>query len=481
MRLKQISAIVGVALLFQSMGAHASLQSEVESMWSSTATSPGSFTTQQRFGASLGSVSLRSPQKAYTLASFDPPRLQAGCRGVSLYMGAFSFINAEEFRQLLRNIGSAAVGFFFEMALQQLSGQLHAVLTGLAEKVQQLNQMFQNTCRIGKAIGTMKFDDLGSMMPEWLKGKSAEKSQASNETPDGVAAEKKVSEEGTDSADETNPTWGNFLWRALSRQHNGADSGQSFGVSGMSGADATKMKEYMISIFGTVVQEKNLTAGSSCPAGSICAPQTTSYEPTLTFEQFINGNTTASTGLTYLKCNNDDAVEGCLTMSATTLDFKGVPAIIHNMFYGTTDETSDTPRVDSIIYNMRNGKPLSGSQQAFLASFSTPVMYGLLEAQRSAYGFESVVSMAKPFMARELAIRLGEAMVVSVNKAYTGKSGKADAPIKPAFLDSRMDGVRATLSRLRADSSKATEDYRSFVESVKLFRQVSGRTNLSMN
>ena len=42
-------------------------------------------------------------------------------------------------------------------------------------------------------------------------------------------------------------------------------------------------------------------------------------------------------------------------------------------------------------------------------------------------------------------------------------------------------GVRATLLRLRADSANAAADYRSFVESVKLFRQVGGRTKLSMN
>ncbi|UTH74230.1 conjugal transfer protein TraH [Chromobacterium sp. IIBBL 290-4] len=484
MKPKLLVSLLMLSLAFSPAPALASLKNEVEGMWKSTMTPPSTWETQRRFGASLGSVSLRSPQRQFNLVSFDPPRIEAGCRGVSLYMGAFSFINAEEFRQLLRNIGSAAIGFFFEMALQTLSGSLHSVLSGLAEKVQQLNQMFQNTCRISKAIGYGAFSEVKDMLPEWLKAKSEDQKVADNQTGDQAAAQKSINENGTADANETMPAWGNFLWRALSRQHTGLDSGDSFGFSGLSASESKQIKEYIISMFGTVVQMKQLSDGSNCAAGKQCSPQTVPYEFSLTFEQFLTGNADSgnSQGATYWRCpeSNPDPVSGCTKMERTPFNFKGISAVLHNKFYGTDDETDINPRSGSIVDTMRKGLPLNASQTAFLNSFQTPVLWGLLEAQKDASGFDTVVVLSKPFMARELSMRVGESILQSVNKAYTGNNGKQDSTPKLPDFEARRTAIQTTLSQLRKEAAKTAEDYNTFITAVRNFRQTGSPTTLVM-
>ncbi|MGN4155959.1 conjugal transfer protein TraH, partial [Burkholderia gladioli] len=57
-----------------------------------------------------GSVFMRTPHKTYQLASVTAPDWGAGCGGIDLFAGGFSFINKEQFVALLRNIGSNALG-----------------------------------------------------------------------------------------------------------------------------------------------------------------------------------------------------------------------------------------------------------------------------------------------------------------------------------------------------------------------------------
>ena len=68
-----------------------------------------------------GSLYMRTPVRNYPLASITPPSFRAGCGGIDLYAGSFSFINKDQFVALLRNIGNNAIGAAFNMALCSMS------------------------------------------------------------------------------------------------------------------------------------------------------------------------------------------------------------------------------------------------------------------------------------------------------------------------------------------------------------------------
>ena len=82
-----------------------------------------------------GSLYMRTPVRNYPLASITPPSFRAGCGGIDLYAGSFSFINKDQFVALLRNIGNNAIGAAFNMALCSMSPDLCDLLKYLQDQV----------------------------------------------------------------------------------------------------------------------------------------------------------------------------------------------------------------------------------------------------------------------------------------------------------------------------------------------------------
>lgn len=59
---------------------------------------------------SLGNVWTRFPQKTTNIANLQLLRARAGCGGIDIFAGSFSFINASEIVALLKAVANNAVG-----------------------------------------------------------------------------------------------------------------------------------------------------------------------------------------------------------------------------------------------------------------------------------------------------------------------------------------------------------------------------------
>src|SRR5689334_2814452 len=96
------------------------LNSEMQQMFDAlgtlgNVTSAGAFRGQAMDLYTGGSLMMRTPAKNYTLVNAQLPSLKAGCGGIDLFGGSFSFINKAQFVALLRNIGANAVGYAFKL------------------------------------------------------------------------------------------------------------------------------------------------------------------------------------------------------------------------------------------------------------------------------------------------------------------------------------------------------------------------------
>ena len=80
---------------------------------------------------SAGSLFLRAPRGQSALAAAAAPNWAAGCGGIDLFAGSFSFINKEQFVALLRNIGQNSLGYAFKLALQNLCPTCDNVMQAL--------------------------------------------------------------------------------------------------------------------------------------------------------------------------------------------------------------------------------------------------------------------------------------------------------------------------------------------------------------
>ncbi len=99
-----------------------------------------------------GSVFARSKVNNADLLSIQLPHYRSGCGGIDLFLGGFSFINAQQFTQLLRNIGSNASGYAFNLALATVTPQIKSVLDDLAAKVHSITNQSINSCEAAATL-----------------------------------------------------------------------------------------------------------------------------------------------------------------------------------------------------------------------------------------------------------------------------------------------------------------------------------------
>lgn len=99
-----------------------------------------------------GSLFARSKVNNADLLSLQLPHYRAGCSGIDLFMGGFSYINAQQFTALLRNIGSNASGYAFNLALATVTPQIKSVLDDLLAKVQKMTNQNINSCEAAATL-----------------------------------------------------------------------------------------------------------------------------------------------------------------------------------------------------------------------------------------------------------------------------------------------------------------------------------------
>ncbi|HGN3112465.1 TPA: conjugal transfer protein TraH [Pseudomonas aeruginosa] len=136
----------------------ANIQSQMDSMFDSMSntTGGGYFETATRGVIAGGSMRVRNKISTDPLVSFRPPSFQAGCGGIDMFAGSFSFINAQQFVQSLRSVAANAVGvasgYAFKLALTAMGPTVHNVIQNLQEVMQDVNTMMSNSCQLAQGL-----------------------------------------------------------------------------------------------------------------------------------------------------------------------------------------------------------------------------------------------------------------------------------------------------------------------------------------
>lgn len=99
-----------------------------------------------------GSLITRAKATNTNLMSIQMPSFNSGCGGIDLFMGGFSFINAEAFIHMARNIGSNSLAYGFSLAFQTVTPQIKSVIDRLMAVTQDANNMNINSCQMGAAF-----------------------------------------------------------------------------------------------------------------------------------------------------------------------------------------------------------------------------------------------------------------------------------------------------------------------------------------
>ena len=268
-------------------------------------TSPGAFRGQAMNLYTGGNLMLRTPGRNYPLANIQLPSLRAGCGGIDLYGGAFSFINKQQFISLLQNIGSNAVGYAFKLALQSISPDIDKLLTELQDQINKINAMNINSCEAAEALvnGVVgEFDNSvqsGCANISQYLGTVADRADARVTCATGAAAIVKKAA-GSSDPSVRNATFvkGNITWLALNQ---------------VGGNITQQEKELIMSVIGTMVQLPPADDGSGAVPRYL--------EPTITGLKTLlmgngDGNVAGQISVDVYVC--DEPTE-CLSPARTTL------------------------------------------------------------------------------------------------------------------------------------------------------------------
>lgn len=137
--------------------ADANVASEMNNFFSeagsaANVTGPSAFQGQSAGYYSLGNVWTRFPQKSVSPFNFQLPSARAGCGGIDLFSGSFSFINASEIVAMLKATANNALGFAFKLAIDSVSPEIGKVMDEFSQKAQLLNQMNISSCETAQAL-----------------------------------------------------------------------------------------------------------------------------------------------------------------------------------------------------------------------------------------------------------------------------------------------------------------------------------------
>ncbi len=115
-------------------------------------TSSGFYKSSRRGVLAGGSVVQRNRIMDVQLISFAPPHINAGCGGIDLFAGSFSYINSQQLVQLMRSIAANATGYAFALALGEMSPEILSIIQWLQGVMNRLNLAQANSCQLAQGL-----------------------------------------------------------------------------------------------------------------------------------------------------------------------------------------------------------------------------------------------------------------------------------------------------------------------------------------
>lgn len=141
--------ILAFLVLFQDSrcGIGSDLEGFFHKMGTTTnAISPGVHNDQSAGYYSGGGLSVRNRARNSQLATLQLPNFKAGCGGIDMFTGGFSFVSSAELVNALKSIGSSAASYGFMLAMKTFAPSVQSVMAELQDMASKINQANINSC-----------------------------------------------------------------------------------------------------------------------------------------------------------------------------------------------------------------------------------------------------------------------------------------------------------------------------------------------
>ena len=397
------AALAAALTMAEPLCAEAGIGEEMNRMFGdmTNVSEPGVYETQRRGVIAGGSVRNRSKIMTENPVSLTLPSVRAGCGGIDLFGGSLSFINGDQFIELLRSIASNAKGYAFQIALSSMCEKCSQYMETLQKKVQALNQYFGNSCQLAQGAVNDTLSAFGQKGLTDASLLSAAEGTAdlftSWSSADGTSPYRKAAKSPAASK-------ADILWKSL-RKSGAADW--------FTGGD-TKLLEEIMSITGTVIVSDSGGDDpdvAELPGGLIG------------IEDLLFGGT-----VSVYRC---DSADECLRPSVTSRKIEGLAVRIRNVL------TGDGTGPGLIAKFAGNSGTVTDTEKAVMGI--SPA-FGSMIRNLSALSPDSAVSFAyeaAPFLALHETQRLMRSMLRAASAAAASGGNAWSGRVQEKITESR--------------------------------------------
>lgn len=359
---------VTVSVIVSSVtSAHAGIMGDLNSMFMSNSTSAQTLSTRERVGFMGGSFNVRMPIQNVNVVAFDPARIDAGCGGIDLYGGSFSFVNSQQLIQIFRQVAANAAGLAFKAAISAISPSLSSLMTQFQTLMQNMNNLAKNSCSLAHLIVS---DDVSKQISNAVNGDGSIGATSKGLFSDGTAWLQAVNNDLPGSMKKqagNNAMSGNANVNAILASRATA----TLGIAGLGTAEDSSdpnslNNQVLLAFLG--YETTAIPCRTTNTAGNVNSPGATPVScksgALLNLDNLVSGGGVGSeyptVPLQLYKCNDpiDTAPTGaiaqtCTDMQVVNFTYQGVRGWVNNALYGATD--------GSIVADSIMGRANSGS------------------------------------------------------------------------------------------------------------------------
>ncbi|WP_304526842.1 conjugal transfer protein TraH [Halomonas sp. I5-271120] len=428
-RLKKLTLAValGSALMGGTITANASMDDSLggvfDSMMTNT-TEPGAYESTRRGLLSGGRFSARTNIERANLAYIEPPAVSAGCGGIDIFGGSFSFVNKDQLIQLARSTAQNAAGLLFEVALKQMSAELADSVTKFLQKIQEMNDSMLDSCKMARGL---MFHDEPNPLTDTAKAAAGVVTAGAgvfNDAFSGLNSGNEASESVDDGAagEEVKKTqFGNPLWTAMQKSN----------VQPLWGSDTDGFMENILSLTGFEVY-----SGENTTEEGNVKPQIMPH--TISLIDYVEGG-----NLQRYSCTDDE----CAEYDVANEDVEGLKDRIVKAFLGEDGKVGLIARIrladgsGDVVDDAEIIMALPNSVSAILTSL----------AEKSEAGARAYIN--------DNANALGLAGAYTLQKEFINKAKAAIAGSNHMYAENMANMVADAEARLNAEYRVAKDQY----------------------
>lgn len=424
--------------------AQADVSGAMQDFWNgvgiSNSTGASAFAGQSAGYYTGGSLFMRTPSRNTNLATVNLPSHRAGCGGIDMFSGGFSFINSDELVALMKSIGNNAVAYSFKLALETISPMIAEQIGVLQDWIQKINQFNMNSCETAKGI-------VGGLWPR-------------NETASRVICE-----------DLGNST-GIFTDRAAARHGCGAQGRRQSTLNSASGAMKEQIPEDINIAWAAAkknplfANDKDLTELIMTLSGTVVIHAPANDDSPPKYQYFghkaetdeLIGTLLQGGTATINRCVDPDK---CLTVNAN-----GTLIVSSNAAFSERVRTV----LESIQDKIDNDGSLNGEEQALLNSTNIPI-YKIINVMTAYQGGLSSLSLPQysDLIALDILYRFASDLMGEIEKGGAVLTLADDQIIKD--WREGLQSARRALREKMADVSGNFQKSVSIIESARVLEQ----------